>query len=101
MLAPTRGCDVRVIQNVFAFSVVSLTLAITPGPDSLIVIRHSLRAGTRGGIDATLGASFGSLVWGIVSVAGLAAVLDASAEAYRGLRIAGAIWRFIGGVQAC
>jgi threonine/homoserine/homoserine lactone efflux protein len=48
-------------------------IAITPGPDSLLVLRTTLRWGRRDGIHTACGAAAGSLGWGISSAAGLTA----------------------------
>jgi len=72
------------------FALLSLILTVTPGPDSLLVLRSSLRAGRRTGILVAAGAAGGSLLWGVGSAVGLTAIMAASAQAFRLIQLAGA-----------
>jgi threonine/homoserine/homoserine lactone efflux protein len=80
------------MHTVVAFAALSVFVAITPGPDSLLVVRTSVRAGRRAGARVAGGAASGSLAWGICSAAGLTAILAASAQAYRAVQLAGAAY---------
>ena len=71
------------MARVAAFAVLSLIVTVTPGPDSLLVLRSSLLGGRRAGARVAGGAASGSLAWGLFSAAGLTALLAASAQAYR------------------
>ena len=57
------------MNAIAAFALLSLVLTVTPGPDSPLVLRSSLRAGRRTGIRVAAGATSGSLFWGICSAA--------------------------------
>jgi threonine/homoserine/homoserine lactone efflux protein len=87
------------INSIAAFAVMSLILTVTPGPDSLLVLRASLRGGRRAGARVAGGAASGSLAWGICSVAGLTAILAASADAYRVVQLAGAAYLIFLGIR--
>jgi threonine/homoserine/homoserine lactone efflux protein len=87
------------MTRVAAFAVLSLILTVTPGPDSLLVLRSSLQAGRRSGLRVAGGATTGSLAWGICSAAGLTAILAASAQLYRALQLAGACYLLYLGVR--
>jgi threonine/homoserine/homoserine lactone efflux protein len=82
-----------------AFAVLSLIVTVTPGPDSLLVLRSSLLAGRRTGARVAGGATSGSLAWGICSAAGLTAILAASAQLYRALQLAGACYLVFLGIR--
>jgi len=71
------------MTRIAAFAMLSLIVTVTPGPDSLLVLRGSLLAGQRTGARVAGGAASGSLAWGICSAAGLTAILAASAQLYR------------------
>jgi threonine/homoserine/homoserine lactone efflux protein len=43
------------LSNLAAFAAVSAIIAVTPGPDSLLVLRHTPRGGRRAGIYTALG----------------------------------------------
>jgi hypothetical protein len=77
-------------EGMLAFAALSVVVAVTPGPDSLLVVQHTLRRGRREGVRVAAGAGAGSLAWGIGSALGLSAILAASAQLYRGVQLAGA-----------
>jgi threonine/homoserine/homoserine lactone efflux protein len=85
--------------KIAAFAVLSLIVTVTPGPDSLLVLRSSLLAGRRAGARVAAGATSGSLAWGICSAAGLTAILAASAQLYRALQVAGACYLLFLGIR--
>lgn len=87
------------MDRIAAFAVLSLVLTVTPGPDSLLVLRSSLLAGRRAGARVAGGATSGSLAWGICSAAGLTAILAASAQLYRVLQLAGACYLLFLGIR--
>jgi threonine/homoserine/homoserine lactone efflux protein len=87
------------MDRIAAFAVLSLIVTVTPGPDSLLVLRSSLLAGRRAGARVAAGATSGSLAWGICSAAGLTAILAASAQLYRGLQLAGACYLLSLGIR--
>ncbi|MFE3189227.1 LysE family translocator [Nocardia sp. NPDC059240] len=74
-------------------------LALTPGPDTFLVLRFSM-AGSRPGIAAAVGSAFGGIVWATVVAAGVAALLEQSATAYRTLKVIGGIYLLYLGIRA-
>ena len=82
-----------------AWTLAALLAALTPGIDTMLILRHSLLAGRRAGAATLGGVVLGCLVWAVAGLAGLTALLAASETAYTAVRIAGAaylIW--LGGV---
>ncbi|MFD3706223.1 hypothetical protein ACFWUP_24040 [Nocardia sp. NPDC058658] len=53
------------VPALLAFAGLCLLLAITPGPDTFLVLRHSL-SGARLGIAAAAGSGLGSFAWLLV-----------------------------------
>jgi threonine/homoserine/homoserine lactone efflux protein len=85
--------------SLLAFAGLCLVLAITPGPDTFLVLRFSLsRPGA--GIAAAAGSALGSLMWALAVALGLAALLEQSAELYRVLKIVGGLYLVYLGVAA-
>ncbi|MEU6581833.1 LysE family translocator [Nocardia sp. NPDC046763] len=74
-------------------------LALTPGPDTFLVLRFSM-TGSRPGIAAAVGSAFGGIVWATVVAAGVAALLEQSATAYRTLKVIGGVYLVYLGVRA-
>lgn len=83
-----------------AFTVASLVLALTPGPDMTLFIGQTLTAGRARGIAAMLGACTGLLVHSMLVAFGLSALLVASATAFTAIKIIGAVYLVWLGVQA-
>ena len=71
---------------------VSILVIVTPGPDTALTIRNSLRGGRLGGIGTALGVSTGQLIWAVATSVGIVAVLLASEPVFRAVRIAGALY---------
>ncbi len=65
---------------------------MTPGLDTLLVLRHTMLGGRRAGLATVVGISTGCVVWATASLAGLTALLAASTVAYDIVRIAGAAY---------
>lgn len=75
-------------------------LTVLPGPDLAVVTRSALAGGRPAGLRAAAGVVTGLAVWGVLTVAGLAAVLAASPVLYTAVRLAGAVFLVLLGVRA-
>lgn len=81
------------------FAAVAVAMAMTPGLDTVLVVRQTLRGGRGAGFAAALGVCLGTLVWGVCAAGGVAAILVASQTAFAVLRYAGVaflVWMGIG-----
>jgi threonine/homoserine/homoserine lactone efflux protein len=87
------------LTHLLAFTAVVAVLTISPGPDVAVVVRMSL-AGRARGIACGFGIVTGCFVWGVASAVGISALLTASTLLYNVLRIAGALYLCVLGVQA-
>jgi threonine/homoserine/homoserine lactone efflux protein len=83
-----------------SFLAVAAVAVVVPGPDTFVVLRTSLAEGVRAGTWAAAGSAVGNLVWGAASVLGVAALLHTSATAFSALKLAGAAYLVVLGVQA-
>ena len=83
-----------------SFLAVGAVALVVPGPDTFVVLRTALAEGPRAGTWAAAGSAAGNLVWGTTSVLGVAALLAASAAAFATLKLAGAAYLAVLGVQA-
>ena len=75
-----------------AFAVFAAVLTVTPGLDTMLVLRTAAVVGRRAGLAAVLGILLGCLVWALAGALGVTAILTASRLAFDALRIAGAIY---------
>ena len=86
-------------EMVLLFMGAALVLNLTPGPDMLYVAARSVSAGRAAGVLSALGVSVG-LLFHLAAVAlGLAALLAAVPVAYDIVRIAGAVYLFVLGLD--
>ena len=76
----------------WAFLGVSALVIVTPGQDTALTIRNTLRGGRRDGVRTAAGVATGQLAWAVATSAGLAALLVASEPAFRALRWIGAAY---------
>ncbi|MBY0531272.1 MAG: LysE family translocator [Xanthobacteraceae bacterium] len=88
------------LDILLAFTLASVVLIMTPGPDMTYFLGQTLSAGQIRGFAAMLGACTGVLIHSLLAAFGLSALLAASAEAFALLKIAGAIYLLWLAVQA-
>jgi threonine/homoserine/homoserine lactone efflux protein len=77
------------MRGVLAFALFAAVLTITPGLDTVLVIRTAAMRGRRPAAAAALGIGLGVLCWATASALGITALLTASHVAYEVLRWAG------------
>ena len=83
-----------------AFLGVAALVIVTPGQDTALTIRNTLLGGRRGGVATAAGVVSGQLVWALAASAGLSALLLASAPLFTAIRVAGAVYLVLLGVQS-
>ncbi|MFD8414244.1 MULTISPECIES: LysE family translocator [unclassified Streptomyces] len=86
-------------QLITATGVLAL-LTLVPGPDMAIVTRRAVARGRADGLRTVAGITVGLLLWGVLTVAGLAGLLAASAEVYLAVKLAGAAYLCFLGIQS-
>tara|TARA_B100000768_G_scaffold158668_1_gene157342 strand:+ start:313 stop:927 length:615 start_codon:yes stop_codon:yes gene_type:complete len=80
------------VESLISFSIATLFLALTPGPDNLYVISQSLTNGTKSGIATTIGLISGCIVHTTLLAFGVSAIIAASETIFYGLKIIGACY---------
>lgn len=80
------------IENLISFSVATLALAISPGPDNIYVLTQSLVNGTKSGIATTAGLISGCIVHTTLLAFGISAIITASEEIFYGIKVLGACY---------
>ena len=88
------------MRELAAFLAVSAAVICTPGQDTALTIRNALLGGKHSGIATALGVAAGQAVWTCAAAAGLVALLSASQPAFTALRLAGAAYLVLLGLQA-
>jgi len=77
------------------FLAASLPLVLAPGPAVAFVLATSVRSGRRAGLTAVAGVETGYLVHVTGAVAGVSAVIAASAAAFTAVKVAGGLWLLV------
>ncbi|MDQ3933658.1 MAG: LysE family translocator [Actinomycetota bacterium] len=85
---------------ILPYLAVIAVLTITPGPDMLLALRNGIRGGTAAAWATGLGCSAGIAVHATFAVLGLSAILAASSEAFNVVKLAGAAYLVVIGLQA-
>ena len=94
MMAETLG-----IHELWLFVFSGLLLNVTPGPDTAYIIGRSIQLGWRGGAAAAIGISCGCLLHVFAAAIGLSALLMASSAAFAVIKLIGAAYLFVTGIQ--
>ena len=89
-----------VLARFLPFLVASVLVILIPGPDTLVVLRNALVAGRRTAARTALGVLTGLSVWVTAAGFGVTAILRASHDGYLALRICGAVYLTVFGLQA-
>jgi threonine/homoserine/homoserine lactone efflux protein len=77
------------------FALAATLLILAPGPDSLLVMRNTMRGGRKAGLVTACGTMSGLAIWALAAALGLSALVRVSQVGYDVLRFAGAgylIW---------
>ena len=80
------------VTATLAFAAAAAILTVTPGADTMLVLRTAIVGGRRRGVLAGLGVCSGLFFWGAAAGLGLTAIVLASRVAYDALRIVGAAY---------
>lgn len=94
MLRDTVGRqeDPELLTALLVFAGITAVINVTPGPDTMLVLRSSVGGGRPGGLASAAGVMTGCLAWGLAAATGVTGLLAASHLAYDAVRIAGAAY---------
>jgi threonine/homoserine/homoserine lactone efflux protein len=87
------------VTHVAAFLGVSLLVIVTPGQDTALTIRNTLLGGRRGGVRTAAGVAAGQAAWTLAASAGVVALLRASEPVFVAVRLLGAAYLVLLGLQ--
>ncbi len=85
--------------ELIAFLGIAALVIVTPGQDTALTIRNTLFGGRRVGTATALGVAGGQAVWTLAASVGVAAVIAASEPAFVALKLAGAGYLVLLGLQ--
>jgi RhtB (resistance to homoserine/threonine) family protein len=87
-------------SHVVAFTVIAGVLTLTPGADTMLVVRNVLRGGRGTGVITTLGICLGLFVHATLSAVGVSVILMHSATFFHLVKVVGACYLVWLGVQS-
>lgn len=80
------------LSNLIAFSLISLGMVLTPGPNMIYLISRSISQGREAGLISLGGVGLGFLIYMLCAAFGITGLIMAVPYAYDTLRIAGAMY---------
>ncbi|MGY8885764.1 MAG: LysE family translocator [Flavobacteriales bacterium] len=80
------------IETLLSFSLATVALALSPGPDNIYVVTQSLVNGTKSGIATTAGLISGCIVHTALLAFGVSALITASESLFYTIKIFGALY---------
>jgi len=81
-----------VTTALLGFALASTLVILAPGPDSMLVMRNTMRGGRRAGWLTACGTLSGLVIWALAAALGLSALLRVSHVGYDILRFCGAAY---------
>ena len=87
-------------MHLVPFLAVSAVVIVTPGVDTALVTKNALLHGRAAAQATAIGVNVGILFWTLAAAVGLAAVIAASAPAFVAIKLAGAVYLIVLGLQA-
>ena len=82
------------------FIVAAVAIIVSPGPDTIVILRHALTGGRGTGLAAVSGVQLGLLVHTALAVAGISLLIASSAVLFKGLTVIGAVYLAWLGIQS-
>jgi threonine/homoserine/homoserine lactone efflux protein len=88
------------VPHLLSFLVIAVVVVVTPGVDTALVTKNALLHGRRAAIMTALGVNAGIAAWTTASALGLGALLHRSETLFTAVKLAGAAYLVVLGVQA-
>jgi threonine/homoserine/homoserine lactone efflux protein len=88
------------VHALIGFTALAAVLTVLPGSDFAFTLRWTLRAGRGPALAAAVGIALGCVAWAAASAVGLVSLLHASRLGYDAVRLAGAAYLIVLGVQS-
>lgn len=75
-----------------AFALAAAAIVISPGPDTMLILRSALSSGRSAGLAAVAGVQLGLLVHTVLAAAGVSALIASSPLLFKAMAVAGACY---------
>lgn len=87
-------------STLLAFATAVLAIVVSPGPDTVLILRYALTSGSKAGFAAVAGVQLGLMLHTLLAVLGISVIIASSPLLFRGVAIAGAAYLAWLGLQA-
>lgn len=87
-------------STLLAFAMAVLAIVLSPGPDTILILRYALTSGHKAGFAAVAGVQLGLLIHTLLAVVGISMIIASSPVLFRSVAIAGAAYLAWLGFQA-
>jgi homoserine/homoserine lactone efflux protein len=87
------------ISTLSAFLITAAAIVLSPGPDTIIIIRYTMRSGKRIGIATVAGVQLGLVFHTVLAIFGITVIIASSEILFKGIAIAGALYLAWLGIQ--
>jgi len=87
------------LATLASFALAVTAIVISPGPDTIVILRHALASGRGAGLAAVAGVQLGLAVHTLLAVTGVSLIIASSAVLFKGVAVAGALYLIWLGVQ--
>ena len=82
-----------------AFVIAVAAIVVSPGPDTMVILRYALASGRRAGFAAVAGVQLGLMVHTVLAVLGVSLIIASSPVLFKLVAVAGAAYLAWLGVQ--
>lgn len=80
------------IETLVSFALAAYTLSLSPGPSNLYIMACTIGSGSRGGLAAASGMAIGSIIYSVLTAAGVAAVIALSPNLFFLIKLLGTLY---------
>ncbi|MBT3992216.1 MAG: LysE family translocator [Rhodospirillaceae bacterium] len=87
------------ISILSAFLIAAAAIVLSPGPDTIIIIRYTMSSGKRIGIATVAGVQLGLVFHTVLAIFGITVIIASSEMLFKGVAIAGALYLAWLGIQ--
>lgn len=90
-------------NTMISFLVAVSVVVMSPGPDTMLILRHTLSSGTRVGLATVAGVQFGLLGHNLLAIVGISMIIVSSPLLFRCVAMVGALylgWLGVGSLRA-
>jgi len=82
-----------------AYAVAVLAIVVSPGPDTMLILRYALTSGQRAGFAAVAGVQLGLMIHTVLAILGISLLVASSPLLFKAVAIAGAAYLAWLGIQ--